>query len=114
MLRPSARSTINESSFTEPSVARRVCSSVAEMTMPLLYQAVLVGSHHAFNPAKLGCAESAAAFEPNRVEPELGHLSVAPDVHLHWLLPIVRVEEETLGAVGGCAGLPCSSGAAWA
>src|SRR5205085_2488112 len=72
MVRPSASSTDKVSSLTATRVARAALRSTAEELMPTLQQPLPVRLDKAPDPVDLLPVEAVAAFEPDRVEPELG------------------------------------------
>ena len=50
------------------------------------------------DPEDFRAPETAAALQPDRIEPELGDIIVAFYVDMRWLLPIARIEKEPVGA----------------
>src|SRR5262249_37084458 len=94
MVRPSASSTDRVSSLTATLVARAALRATAEELMPALQQPLPMRLHQTPDAIDFLPAEAVAAFEPDRVEPELGLTIVALDVHVRRLAAIAGVEEE--------------------
>ena len=55
--------------------------------------------HHPFKVPELRRTKPATARKPNRVEPELGPVSVSLHVNVRWLIPVSRVKEESIRAL---------------
>lgn len=96
MVRPSTKSTVNESWVTRTAWARASAISLAdaEVFIPFLQKELLVGHHQALHLSELRRREAAAPGQPYRFQPELGSVGVAFNMNVHRLSSIGRVEEE--------------------
>src|SRR5262249_55601872 len=93
-MRPSARSTDKVSSLTSTWVARASRVSTVEELIPTLQQLFLILLDQLADPIDLFTSETAAALEPDGVEPEFRFAVITFDVDVRRLAPIAGVEEE--------------------
>jgi hypothetical protein len=101
IVRPSTRSTISASSVSDTCRARASATSIGddEVFIPFPQKWLRVLQHEPFEFPELRGPKPAAAGKPNRVEPELGPVSVSLHVNVRWLVPVSRVKEEPIRAL---------------
>jgi hypothetical protein len=90
MVRPSTKSTTNESSVSRTRCARASAISLgdAEVFIPLLHQVLLMSAYQPLDVAEFRRRKTAASGQPHRIEPELRALGVALDMNVNRFVPI--------------------------
>src|SRR5437867_9949160 len=95
-VRPSSSCTVSSSFVTVTSTARAATRSLGEEGIPASHQHLLVLLDQALSSTNLDRPEAAAAFEANRVEPELRGVLGALDVNVRRFICVARVEVEAI------------------
>lgn len=97
IVRPSSKSTTSASPVTVNRWALASVVSVGdvEVFIPFLHQKRRTLNHEPFDLAQFRGTESAAALEPNGIQPELRAFRITLDVDVTRFVPIRRVEEES-------------------
>src|SRR6266851_2349764 len=94
MLRPSANSTDSVSLLISTCVASGVGLSAVKELIPCLQEVPLVSLHQIADSVDLLPTEPMAAFDLDRVEPELRLAVVALNVNVRRLVAVAGVEEK--------------------
>src|SRR2546421_6552482 len=96
IVRPSASSTVNESSVTLTLWANTSRISDSEILMPRPQQANCVLFDHLLNAPDLHAAKAAALVQANRVKPKLPRTVISLHVDVRRLISIGRVKEKPI------------------
>jgi hypothetical protein len=95
MVRPSASSTVNESSVTAKPVAEAASLSTVKEVTPALQQPFLVRLDQVADPVNLVSAKAVASLQAHWLKPGLRFAVVVFDVDLRWHAIVPRVKEES-------------------
>jgi hypothetical protein len=96
MVRPSERAKLSESSPAATATATGSVISAAEELIPSLQKAAPIFAGQPLNLAQLSAAKAPAVGHPDRIDPNLGDVTLMLDVNVRRLVAVCRVEEEPI------------------
>src|ERR1035438_7750944 len=96
--RPSLSSTDRDASVTCTPCAVTIARSSTKVLMPASHQSIPVFLNQTHDLIHLHLTESLARLQPRGLEPNLGSVPFAFNMHVRRFITVARVEEEAVGA----------------